>query len=299
MNAKKPMKLFFRRIAATMLALAMVISLLPAAPVQAATQTKSMTMYVGEAFSYTDYSTVKSTSSSKKSVVSVKKDSSNPKYAIFTAKKAGNATLTIKTKNGTTKIKVTVKKLDMTVTMKDLGNGYIYVSVKNNTKQVFEDVTVNYSLADADGNEVKADDVRIYTLLPGKTSYNTISYNNYSYSVDVANSKAVVSEVDRSPSRSYKDVSSKIKATVSDESGDDSVVVSITTKNNYSDYASGNNFILIYNAEDQVIGCTSRSFYLKSKASDTTSVTLYLNLYPGYDHYKVITRGYNSKYKSF
>ncbi|MGN0169828.1 MAG: hypothetical protein ACI39H_03585 [Lachnospiraceae bacterium] len=296
MNAKKPMKNMMKRLPATVLTLALLFCLLPPSSVQAATTSKSITMYVGEVFNYTDYSTVKSTSSSKKTVVSVKKDSSNPKYAIFTAKKAGSATLTIKTKNGTTKIKVTVKKLSMTVSMKDLGNGYIYVSVKNSTKQVFEDVTVNYSLVDADGNEVKSDDKKIYSVLPGKTSYGTIYYNNYSYSVDIANSKASVTEVDRYPNRTYKDISSKIKTTVSEEAGEDTMVVSITSKNNYTDYAHVYNFILIYNAENQVIGCENRSTYLKSKASDTTSLTLYINLYPGYDHYKVITRSYSSKF---
>lgn len=295
----KQMNSVMKRLSVALLALSVLVSLLPALPAQAATTKKNITMYVGESFTYTDYSTVKSTASSKKAIVTVKKDSSSPKYSVFTAKKAGTAVLTIKTKNGTTKINVTVKKLAMTIRLKDLGDGEILVTVKNNTKQVFEDVTVAYTLVDADGNEVKADDVRVYSILPGKNSYSTISYNNYSFSVDVENSKASISVLDRSPSRSYKDVSAKIKTTISDETSEDSVVVSITTKNNYTDYAYGNHFILIYNAEDQIIGCTSRSFYLKSKASDTTSVTLYLNLYEGYDHYKVYTRAYNSKYKSF
>ncbi len=291
---------YTKRLCALALALLMVISLIPAMPTQAAkTKTKKVTMYVGEAFYYTNYSKVKKISCSKKSVVSAKKDSKNPSHTDLVAKKAGSAKVTIKTQYGTMKLNVTVKKFSMSVSMKDCGKGTILVSVKNNTKQIFDSATVAYSIADVNGTEVLRDTVRVRSLLPGKVSYTTISYNQYSVTPCIEHSIAKVGLPNRNPNYSYSNISSKVKLTETNFKEDtSSLSFTLTMKNNSSKTANGQIFILLYDEFDNVIGmAVPRSVYLTGKSVNSTTVNIYFNLVNGYDHYKILTRTYSSVYK--
>ena len=130
-----------KRIVSVFLAVAMIVTILPPVTAQAA-KTKSVVLYKGEVVEVSDnfYSTVKSVSSSKKAVVAAKKDSKRNYKAILTAKKAGKSTVTLKTKKGTFKYAVTVKNYDFTVSFKNIGNDYLLMSVKNNTKTTFDDL---------------------------------------------------------------------------------------------------------------------------------------------------------------
>ena len=126
----------------------MLITIIPPVTAQAA-KTKSVVLqYKGEVVEVSDnfYSTVKSVSSSKKAVVAAKKDSKRNYKAILTAKKAGKSTVTLKTKNGTFKYAVTVKNYDFTVSFKNIGNDYLLMSVKNNTKTTFDELQLTYTL---------------------------------------------------------------------------------------------------------------------------------------------------------
>ncbi|MCR4956375.1 MAG: hypothetical protein K6A30_06800 [Lachnospiraceae bacterium] len=291
-----------KRVAALVLALVMVFSMVPAMPSKAAS-TRSVTLYVGEAIYYTNYNKVRSTKSSKKSVASVSKDSSNNTHANIRAKKAGKATLTIRTTAGTQKIKVTVKKLNVTASLKDLGNGYVMITVKNHTKQIFESLTVGYALTDTSGNIVLKDTVNVYNVLPGKTSYTKVYYNQRAYSLNINTSAAVVGHStygSRSINYKYTNRSSKVKASVTDRTSDSSSIsFNVTTKNKTSASVSGSNYILLYDASNNVIGVENRSFYLRSHATDTTKITIYTSTYKNYDHYKILTRAYSKKYKGF
>ena len=81
-----------------------------AAPTQVyAAKTKEITLIKGEKISYNaDNYNVKSVSSDKKSVVSVKKNEDESTEIVLTAKEKGTANVTVKTERGTKKYKVTV-----------------------------------------------------------------------------------------------------------------------------------------------------------------------------------------------
>ncbi len=91
------------------LALAMLITVIPSVTAEAATKTESMTLYVGENYTwYTiGFTSLTSASSSKKSVATVKLDKAKKRYTIK-AKKAGKTTIVVKGKgysNNTQSIK--------------------------------------------------------------------------------------------------------------------------------------------------------------------------------------------------
>ena len=151
-----------KRVLSVFLALAMIVTILPPVTAQAATKTEKMTLYKGEIVKNYVYGTLKSVSSSKKAVATVKKDSGN---AVITAKKPGKATISIKTNRGTFKYAVTVKKLDVTATLSDMGNGNMLLTVKNNTKQTFTYVSVDYVIKNDQGETVKTDTSQRLTVL--------------------------------------------------------------------------------------------------------------------------------------
>ena len=120
-----------KKLTALFLCAALIVSVAPKKDAKAATKTQKETLLVGEVVQYTPFlGTLKSVSTSKKSVATVKKSAGK---AIVTAKKAGTATITIKSTRGTNKVKLTIKKADFTCGLKVLSNGYVLLSVKNNT----------------------------------------------------------------------------------------------------------------------------------------------------------------------
>ena len=194
-----------KRVVTVCLALAMAVTLLAPVTAQAAAKTENVTLYKGEVLKSYVFGTIKSVSSSKKSVVSVKKDGSN---AAMTAKKTGKATVSIKTNRGTYKYVVTVKKLDVTAKLSDMGEGYMLLTVKNNTKQTFTDVVVDYVIKNDQGETVKTDRKIVSGVVAGKTVYAYVYYDNYSYTVDETKCSAKVVADDRSLTAKYKNVAS-------------------------------------------------------------------------------------------
>lgn len=278
------------------LAVVMVLTTVPAMNTEAASsKTKSLTLYVGEAITCGDnyYSNVKSVSSTNKSVVSIKKDKDKPSRAIATAKKAGTATITVKTQRGTFKWKITVKSLNFKTALKDLGDGYFLVSVTNNTKQLFEDVVVTYSLYDNYGNEVVIDSIRVDTLIPNMTSYSTFYYGRDHANINCEASKAKVTQTYRSINYKYTNVASKITQKIINETvTDEGLSFGVSLKNTSKETAYGDFYVMLYDVDNNLIGIIKRSIYLRSGALDTTEIKVSSYSYPAYDHYKVIKRVY-------
>ena len=242
-----------KRVLSVFLALAMIVTILPPVTAQAATKTEKMTLYKGEIVKNYVYGTLKSVSSSKKAVATVKKDSGN---AVITAKKPGKATISIKTNRGTFKYAVTVKKLDVTATLSDMGNGNMLLTVKNNTKQTFTYVSVDYVIKNDQGETVKTDTKLVDDVVAGKTVYDYVYYDSYHYTVDETLCSAKVVGDDRSLTAKYKNVTSSIKTTIDeDTSAADTIKLTIKSKNTQKKEAAYvDHYVLIYNSMDQVIG---------------------------------------------
>lgn len=282
-----------KRVVTVCLALAMAVTLLAPVTAQAAVKTENVTLYKGEVLKSYVFGTIKSVSSSKKSVVSAKKDGSN---AAMTAKKTGKATVSIKTNRGTYKYVVTVKKLDVTAKLSDMGEGYMLLTVKNNTKQTFTDVAVDYVIKNDQGETVKTDRKIVSGVVAGKTVYAYVYYDNYSYTVDETKCSAKVVADDRSLTAKYKNVASKINTTIEEDTSEaDTLKLTFKSKNTQKkDPANVEHYVLVYNAMDQVIGLRTVSFYLKAGKMDSYELKIDTKYgYKDYDHYKVVTVAYS------
>jgi hypothetical protein len=213
----------------------------------------------------------------------------------MTAKAAGKATVTVKGSSGTGKFQVTVKKLSFSVKLKNLAGSYATIAIKNNTAQTFEKIAVSYTFKDADGEVVKQDTETVSRVPAKKTVYASIYVgSSQAEMIDLASSSAKVTEVQHDPDYTYKDVSSKVTATVKDETENDSnVTFSVTSKNSTNQAVYGYNYILIYDADDTLLGVTSLSIYLDKKATNT-STNGYISkyTYPAYDHFEIVTQAY-------
>jgi hypothetical protein len=243
---------------------------------------------------------IKSVSSNKKSVAPAAKDKTSTYKAQITAKKAGKATVTIKTTGGTVKYNVTVKKLDVTADFTDIGNGYLLIKAKNNTKQTFTTVELKYTLKDASGEVMEETTTPVYDVVAGKTVYKKISYNQSTFTPDLSQCSVKAVSDYRSTNAKYTNASSKVTTTVTDERDvtGRSIKFTIKHKNTLKQTVSGNVYILVYDADGNLVDENSRSFYLKSKATDTTSASCYF--YTGTDvstlTYKVVTVAYYYTY---
>lgn len=287
-----------KRILSLCLALAMIVTILPPVTAQAATKTEKMTLYKGEVVNVYPLGTLKSVSSNKKAVASVKKDGSK---AVITAKKVGKATISLKTNRGTLKYAVTVKKLDITATLSDMGNGYMLLKVKNNTKQTFTYVDIDYTIKNDQGATIKTDTKSVSGVVAGKTVYDYVYYDSYNYTVDetLCSAKAVADT--RSLEAKYKNVTSSVKTSIDeDTSEEDTIKLTFKSKNTQKkDTAYVEHYVLIYNSMDQVIGLKTVSFYLKAGKLDTGNTkidTSRYSYYKDYAYYKVVTVAYSYSY---
>lgn len=301
------MSKLFKKIAALMLAVSMTVpaasamNIVPAATVEAA-KSQKLTLYVGEQFSVYG---VKSIKSSKKSVVAAGTDkSSGTVRRYMNAKKAGKATVTTKSNYGnyTTKYTVTVKKNPCKASVKWSGYqgfsdkyGDIIITVKNTSKQVFDDCVVKYTFKDASGNVLEQDTKTISYILGKKSAYLTMSVSNRN---DIASISAKVVGLSHNPNYSYKDATKNVKVTKSEEAAEKEIKVHVTAKNNAKDNVTGQVYALMYNGSNELIGVKNlSSFYLKKGATETSyEKTLDIAYYPGYDHYKVVSGFYIKKY---
>ncbi len=291
------MKKICKRLVTVCLAFAMLVTMITPVTTEAATKTEKLTLYVGEEIYATNFYTVKSASSSKKSVATVAKDKKNDSHANITAKKPGTTTITVKTSRGTMKYAITVKKLDFTVSFKDMGHGNILMIVKNKTKQTFDYVSVTYALRNNLGEVVEKDTVSVSEVVAGRTAYKELSYNSYTYTVDAAQCSGKVAAADRNVNYTYKNVSSKIKVKVTEKDEGDKIELTLkSTSKLKKESATIMHYILVYDANNNVIDMMTVYDYLKAGAVTTDSRNVYKTLYGPYDHYKVITVAYCKTY---
>lgn len=286
-----------KRIVSVFLAVAMIVTILPPVTAQAA-KTKSVVLYKGEVVEVSDnfYSTVKSVSSSKKAVVAAKKDSKRNYKAILTAKKAGKSIVTLKTKKGTFKYAVTVKNYDFTVSFKNIGNDYLLMSVKNNTKTTFDDLQLTYTLCNSAGDVIEKKEKIVSDLLPGKKSYEKISVYGMDVDPSQCTAKAKAKASSRSLDAKYTNLNSKIKFTTSEEKSGDYTEISVKMKNNSKKSARGTVFVFVYDANGNILDV--KEIYVGSfDAGNIKTESVKVNNFIGeYDHCDIVPAIYSKEY---
>lgn len=294
------MKKLIKYLTAAVLTLAMVAAVVPAVSAQA--ETRNLTMYVGESISYSIFSGdgITSVKSSNKKIVSVSKDKNSKYKAILNANKASNKKTKITVgykdyhgKTQTNTINVTVKKANVTAKLTPLSDGYVLLTLTNKGKQTFDAIRTAYQLCDASGNVVKQDYIDTYDVPAGKTVYDKISYDNYAYSVDTTKCQAVVAAVSHNPDHKYIDPKAKFVVSDSIDNSGSYPEVKLQINNKYTEYVKGTVFVMIYDANNNLIDLREHSVYAKPKTKDTDKITIYSN---NYDHYTIKTAVYSEKY---
>ncbi len=215
-----------KRVVTVCLALVMILTVLPAVPAQASTG--SVTMYVGEKTFYRAHGIVTDVTSTKSGIVEAGKSKLHSSYSEIemTAKKTGKSTVTIQTNSGTEKVNVTVKKLDMPVKVKHLSPSKVTLVVENPANRVFEKVEISYTLKDAEGNVLEQDkkELKYFDMCAKKKSYASIYVGRYRDQIDEASCTAEVTYLESYPVTVYKDVSKKVKVTISNEKEKDGTI---------------------------------------------------------------------------
>ena len=266
---------FFRIMVA---ALALTVAFSFAGNTANAAKKKKATMVAGETLNiYTIGGKLKSVKSSKKSVCSVKKSNGE---ALLTAKKAGKATITLKTTNGKIVYTITVKKNPFKVTYKQIKDGYIMVTVKNDSNVYFNSVSLSAVFCDAAGNPITQKSGSVAYLGAKQTGYVQISASQSG--IDFSKTQVGVDKWSRYPNSKYKSYSKNVKATY----GLDNGYYKLNASTNYS--GKGGIHIAydigFKDASGNIVRVYNETMYLyNTKKVDTTYGTRLLSGETGYE----------------
>ena len=298
-----------KRLLTAGLAFVMVLTVLPMVPAQAAST--NVTMYVGETSYYRAHGIVSDVTSTKSGVVEAgqsKRHGSSSEVEMV-AEKTGKSTVTVKTNNheehkgewdfgGSRDIRTFLelcKKLDMPVKVKQLSPSKITLVVENYANKVFEKVEISYTLKDAEGNVLEEDkkELKAFDMCAKKTSYASIYVGKYRNQIDAASCTAKVTYLESYPVTVYKDVSKKVKATISDEKEQDGTIhYNVNLKNEFNDGVKGVCYIMLYDKDDKLIGVEYQMIVLGKKGTNGAAMkrqSLFLRAtYPTYDHMKTV-----------
>jgi hypothetical protein len=241
-------KNYIRKGGTFLLALIMLIAAASPGEVKASL---SLKLYEGEMYNAPTAYSIKSASSSKKTVASAKKI--NSKRVRITAKKAGKTKITIRTSGGTDSYYITVKKLKVTGTLTDLGDGKLLLTVKNATSQTFESVDLSYVLKDAEGTVIKQDKVTVKNVVAGKKVYKKIAYEGEAVpDLTQCSVKTVASKKDNFAK--YKNAGSKdvtVEVTDQKDAEEGSVNYTVKVKNNLKkQFVKGTVYIFVYSNDE-------------------------------------------------
>ena len=255
----------------------------------------SYTILKGEKIQITIFGTnVRSASSSKKSVLGVKKTGSNK--VNVTAKKAGKATVTVRGTNGASKsYHFTVKNPKYAWAVEGVymeNNSYkVTYSVTNKSGVYLSSAKFKYHLFDANGVEIKSDEIIIFRLLPGAKCYYTVSH----YMGDgntLGNATLTSDTYSHEFHYKYTNVSKKIKVNKVEQNGQN---LNFTIKNSTKNSVDGVIDVVFYDAAGQIVGTGQGSFYMGS--GDVSTRTVYAPV-SAWTDYKYTIRAAYGKYIS-
>jgi hypothetical protein len=293
----------FKKLLAVVLTFVFVVTALAVeAPTEVyAAKTTTITMVKGEKFSFSaDTYNVKSCSSSKKSVVTVKKNQDESTEVILTAKEKGTSNVTIKTQRGTKKYTIKVVGNSIKIKAVAQAGSYLIYQITNNTSVTFESLYFDWTAKDADGDVLKESGGYDYVkyLTAKSTAYVSvyIGYGNTA-SLKKSTAKANLTDHKRYPQYKYTDQASKVKVTVTSTVDGSSVDFKVKFKNKVNEYVYADADLVLYDSEDEIISVINVPGSLGKKETTTKKASL---LYGAdvYDHYEVVVRAYSSVYSN-
>lgn len=286
-----------KRILSVFLAVAMIVTILPQVATTQAASAKSIILYKGDKYQFTNYYDIKSVSSSKKAIVTIAKDKKKKYLANVTAKKTGKSTLTIKTKYDKLKYVATVVNYKFDVSFVKVSDDSLIMVVKNNTKTIFDQVDFKYTLCNTTGEPVAREDVSLYSLIPGKVSYKLINtYGKADVStLDLSQCSAKAIGNSRNPLYKYANLSSKIATKVEEEPFDGGTQLNIKITNNSKSKGQGDVFVLFYDQDNNVLDLKYISVYSFGSGDIKTETVKCYDYKGSYDHCKIVPAVYMKK----
>jgi hypothetical protein len=290
-----------KKVLAIVLAFVFVVSVAAAgAPTEVyAATTKTITLIKGEKLAFAaDTYNVKSVSSSKKSVVTVKKNPDESTEVIFTAKEKGTSEVSIKTDRGTKKYKVKVVGNSIKIKAVAQAGSYLIYEITNNTSVTFESFYFDWNAKDSDGDSLKEGSDYVRYLTAKSTAYASvyIGYGN-SASIKKSTAKANLTDHKRYPQYKYTDQAEKVKVTVTDKVSGSNVEFKVKFKSSVNEYVSAVADVIFYDSDDNIIEVDAVSMSLGKKETSTREITYY-NGADIYDHCEVVVRACSSVYNN-
>lgn len=297
-----------RRILCVFMAMAMMITIIAPVTTQAASKKQKLLLYVGEEYTLRDdeFIPIKSVSSSKTSVATIKKGGQDIAAYIVKAKKAGTTTLTISgktffNKNRKVQIALTVKKPDITFKeIRQPGSAYDIVEINNKTSTTFEKLTFHYSIKDSSGKLLSEGTDIASDVMAGKKAYKEILVGAEavdSGSIDYSKSVFQITGYDRHPNWTYKVLTAKqlsVKMVDRYEFGPYNYF-KFSVKNKVNQKVTCWTYILYYDENNTIIGMEQYPIDLDKKENKKTNeYSFFPNTYlkETYDHYKIVYQGY-------
>jgi hypothetical protein len=290
-----------KKVLSIVLAFVFVVSVVAVgAPTEAyAAKTTTITMVKGEKLAFSaDYYNVKSVSSSKKSVVTVKKNPDESTEVIFTAKEKGTSNVTIKTERGTKNYKIKVVGNSIKIKAVAQAGSYLIYKITNNTSVTFENFYFDWNAKDSDGDSLKEGSDYVRCLTAKSTAYASvyIGYGN-SASIKKSTAKASLTDHQRYPQYKYTDQAEKVKVTVTEKVSGNDVNFKVKFKSSVNEYVSAVADVIFYDSDDNIIEVEAVSMSLGKKETSTREINYY-NAADIYDHCKVVVRAYSSVYNN-
>lgn len=299
-----------RRLLMVCLITAMLVGLFPATWSEAAV--KDMIMYVDEdAIYYTgdtdqmikDY--VKSVKSSDSKVVKPAKQDYG--YIGLWARKPGKAIITVQTKSGTKKYRITVKKLDLELSFSaSKDKKYYYLKFQNNTDMYFHSVSYKCTLAERSPegeicyttseyaygvNDLLA---RRSIIIPRKyigTHLEDEAKVKVQYTLVPEECSIELVGVERKFGYQYKDLSSKMKiGNMKDKLEKRRRYLTFDVTNPTSHSVDGRIYCMIYDANDRLIGVWDDYYIIQANTKQSCVMSFPQSNYPAYDHCKLVPR---------
>lgn len=183
---------------------------------QAKTKTQKITLFVGDSFTTypIEVGKIKSVSSSKKKICTVKKKNGN---AVLKAKKAGSSKVTIKGSRGKFVYNVTVKKNPFKITFTPIADGNMMMKVQNTSSAYFDWIDINITLCDSAGNPITQKNDTVFYIGSKQTAYDQVYV--FDDGVDLSKTKYAITEWRRTPDATYKNYSKQVNVSVFEENG--------------------------------------------------------------------------------
>ena len=227
---------------------------------------------------------------------------------MFIPKKAVSALVTIKYKNFyyktvVKKIKVTVKKLDMSVKLIHTNGTFynLYYMITNKTKQTFESAKIAYIFKNSEGKVLCKGEANLEVMQAGKTMYEFVFCDCDQKEVDIDKSSVKISSVFHNPNTKYVDTTDYTDLDIREVSGVDQYNfgwkgLNLQYKNRYNKNVDGDIYVLLYDADNNLL--YMQPYFLnelksKKTGKETFRVEEGTVDYERYDHCEVCINTYS------